>query len=149
MNIKQKEFNNAILLNNIKEIKILLTSKDVNPDYNNSKALICASRDGFIDIVKLLLMDTRVHPSGFSNSALCFAAEAGNIDIMKLLLKDNRVLPFEQCNYAIISANDKNKIKAVKLLWKKPEVKRTLKKDNIELYNKLKNKDIKDKLLIF
>jgi ankyrin repeat protein len=108
-----------------------------------------AIRNNDIKQVRLLLNDKEVVPSLDLNFPIQLASKNGYIDIVELLLKDKRVDPSDSCNLSIRLASKKCYIDIVELLWKNKLVKKTLKNDNEELYNKLIQQDIKNKVSKF
>jgi ankyrin repeat protein len=165
----QEEFENAIYVNDLHKTKLLLENKNVSPSTIKYEAIIIASQNGFIDIVKLLLKDKRIDPSVKNCFSLCLAAQNNHLNIVKLLLKDSRVNQSKYKIEALLSAARKgrflkipmfqniNSIEHIKdsyddiiiILWSDKQVKIQLKKNNIELYNKLIQKDIKKKVNYF
>ena len=131
-------------------VEVLL--KDERCKLTNCFILSNAILKNNIDIVKLLLADPRVDPtesvdsSCVSNYAIRVASENGYVDIVKLLLEDERVDPFDNYNYAIKYAYENGHIDIVELLWNDKRVKCTLQNDNLELYNTLITKDVKNKV---
>jgi hypothetical protein len=77
------------------------------------------------------------------------AACKGQLEIIKLLLKYNDIKPNIGDNSIINFAYSRDKIDVVSFLWKHKIIKDTLQNDNLELYNKLISKDIKDKINLF
>jgi ankyrin repeat protein len=176
---KQNEFIEAIKNNNIKEFNILLKDKRVNAAYNDSYAIHLAAENGYFEIFKTLLKEPNVnHNNKYGRSIIdasfyghtdivllllqdsdlddfyiCYtilnAAKYGHIELTKALLKQSSVNPTEFNNTAIIDAYDNKKFDIVKLLWNDKRVKNTLQKDHKELYDKLLNKDIQNKISKF
>ena len=68
---------------------------------------------------------------------------------VKNLLKNKKVDPSYDDNWAIIFSSKKRLTDIVKLLWEDQIIKNTLKNDNIELYNKLIQQDITNKVSEF
>jgi ankyrin repeat protein len=146
---KQKEFERAFKLNNVKLLKLLLKDKDVDPSKENNYAICYSSENGYLDIVKLLIQDKRVDPSDYDNWAIGYASQNGHSDIVKLLLLDPRVDPSDCDNWAIHHANESKYFDIVKLLWNNNKVKKTLEKNDPSLYAYLIKKDIVIKLRQF
>ena len=122
-----KKMISAIDENNIKEFEILLKNKKFDPSMSDNHAIALASYYGHIEIVKLLLNDPRVDPSFDNNYAISLSYN------------------YNDSNHVSYN-NDNNNPYIVELLWKDERVKNTLKKDNLELYNKLKKMDTKIKI---
>ena len=103
------------------------------------------------DTVSLLLTDKRVDPSHDLNHPIRYSSHHGHIEIIKLLLKDKRVDPSDYNNWAIrgTAASEKLSFEILDLLWNDTRVKTTLKNNNLELYNKLVEQDIKNKVSEF
>jgi ankyrin repeat protein len=176
---KQNEFIKAIKNKNIKEFNILLKDERVDAASNDSYAIHLAAENGCFEIFKTLLKEPNVkHNNKYGKAIIeasfyghtdivllllqklylddpyiCYAAlnaaRYGHIELTKALLKQSSVNPTEFNNTAIIDAYDNKKIEIVKLLWNDQRVKNTLQKDHEELYDKLLNKDIENKLNAF
>jgi hypothetical protein len=99
-----------------------------------------------INLLKKLVIHKRVDLSDGSQYAIRLAAGNGFIEGVKLLLSFDAIKPSYSNNIAIIWANDNNHTNVVQLLWENPIIKKTLKKDRLNLYNKLTTLDIKNKV---
>jgi hypothetical protein len=147
--IKQKEFYQSILDNNIDIFKLLIKDRDVDPSKDDNWAIFNAIEYGYIDIVKLLLNDKRVNPNNSfkeHGNTIRQAAEYNHIKIVELLLMDKRADPSLHGNIAIISASDE---KIIKLLLNDDRVKKTLTDCDLNLCNEIILKNIKNKVNIF
>lgn len=103
-----------------------------------------------IETIHFLMINKNFNPSIFCNLAIIEATKFGFIDIVKLLLTDHRVDPTDSNNDSIRSAFENGHLNIVNLLWQDQRVKDTLKKDDIDLYNKLIKKDkLKQKVEVF
>jgi hypothetical protein len=111
--------------------------------------LLNAILDKNIKNIENLINNENVDPSEFDNNAIIKASYEGNIDVIKLLLSDLRVDPSDDLNSAISICLDYNHIEAIKLLWKDKRVKDTLKNNNSNLYKKIFNTVIKNKVCEF
>jgi ankyrin repeat protein len=155
--LKNKSFIIAIHNNDIEQVKLLLKNKKINPSYDNNLAIRTATMNGGVDLVKILIKDKRVDPSDydffdssiFGLSPIITSSILGHFDIVRLLLEDPRVDPSTQYNCAISSAAYSKQYNIVDLLWQDIKIKNTLINNDIVLYNKLKNKDITNKLIDF
>ena len=110
------------------------------------KEFINAVKTNNLSLVRLLLKDKIFKPYRFRSKAIQHAAFNGFIPMIKLLLSDKCLNPSLNDNYAIIVAYKKDHNEIVELLWQNKRVKDTLKKDNLDLYNKLITKDIQYKI---
>jgi hypothetical protein len=99
--------------------------------------------------VKSLFNNEDFDPSFLENWAIRYSAEVGNIEICKLLLKDERVNPTSCKNSPIIEAFNSKNIEITQLLWNDIRVKKSLQKDDEELYNYLMKESIKKKVSKF
>jgi len=79
------------------------------------------------------------------NFAFIFASKNGNLEILKIFIKKTNINPSLNFNESIKVAFEMNHFEVVYFLWQDKRVKDTLKKDDINLYNKLINKDKIDK----
>ena len=102
-----------------------------------------------IKIVKNLINNIKVNPADNYNWAIREASENGFFDIVELLINNLKVNPTCDYNHSISIAYYHNYQDVVNLLWNLQAIKQTLKKDNLELYNKLITKDIKNKVSKF
>ena len=127
----------------------LLKKKDIDMHNNNYNALVFACENGYIDIVELLLKDGRTNPAYDYNYSIFQASRYGEVEVVKLLLKDKRVDPADSGNSSIILANKNNYDEVVLLLLNDNRVQCSLKNENIELYNKLIKKHLKNKISCF
>jgi hypothetical protein len=142
----QENFDVAILKNNIKKVKSLLSCPDVNPSIDDSDCLRTASKEGYIEIVTLLLNDKRADPTSLNHYSVVFSAINGHLDILTLLLSDSRVNPSNYQNMPIIESYNFKQYESINILWQNNKVKDSLKNDNLFLYNKLIKSDIKNKI---
>ena len=85
------QFYDSILNNDIKNFKILLNNKEIDPSEADNWAIRVASMKGYLRIVKLLLNDKRINPSDEKNQTICFAYDKGFLNIVDLLWQDQRV----------------------------------------------------------
>jgi hypothetical protein len=151
----------ALRDNNVNEAIAILNHKDTVPTYDDCHAFVIAVERGFTEIVKLFLTNPKVDPSLRDNYCISISAQEGREDIVELLLKDPRVNPTATNNQAIkiakhfstfdkpINASQKTYLNIIQLLWNDKRVKNTLQKDNIDLYNKLTQQDIKNTIESF
>jgi hypothetical protein len=146
---EQDKFEHHIKKNNIKEVKTRLKHPDVNIANSKNLPLGIAAQYGHTDILKLFLSDKRTNPSDDDNWAIRFSSDNGKYESVKLLLNDSRVNPTVCNNYAIQAAFKRSHTKVVELLWRDKRVKRTLKKDDPELFNQLIPLDVAKKLKKF
>jgi hypothetical protein len=105
MSIKQKDFYNAIINNNLKKAKKLLSNNKVNPSLDNNYAIRLSASCGYTSIVEILLNDKRVNPNVLRNIPLMDAITEGCFNVVELLLKDERFDPTDYNNTAIILAD--------------------------------------------
>jgi hypothetical protein len=93
-----------------------------NPNIDQTKALICASRFGAIDLVPNMLLDSRIDPAYDRNDAIRWATHSDHLEIVRLLLNDSRVNPSDEDNQAIIHASIQGHFEIVQLLLQDPRV---------------------------
>jgi hypothetical protein len=108
-----------------------------------------AIRKNDINKVKSLLNDKRVDPSKSNNWLIQIASKFGFFDIVELLLTDKRIDPSDIGNLAISYAYKNQYFNIVDLLWEDNRVKETLEKNEVECYQYLIKKDIKNKISHF
>ncbi len=84
-------FRQAIELNNLKIIQILL--KHTNPSFDQNYAIQRACRLGLDQIVKLLIDDYRVDPGSSDNICLEYATEHNHVKVVEILCKSPKVNP--------------------------------------------------------
>ena len=94
---------------------------------------------------KLLLDDKNITPIVLLNYVVQLGVDNNKIELIEILLNDSRVNPSLYKNSVINYAFHQQNINVINLLWKDKRVKSTLKNDNIKLYNKLVQQDIKNK----
>jgi hypothetical protein len=149
---KQNELYRAIEENNIDFIKLLLLNENVNPSDDNYQALSRASELNHFHIVSLLLKDKRIKNINQPES-LNWAVLNGSYESVKLLVEDGRIDVCNMKNTPIKRANresfEPEYFKILKLLWSDSRIKKTLKKDDIALYNKLKLEDLHNNIRSF
>jgi ankyrin repeat protein len=136
----------------IEIVKLLLKDDRVDPTSIYNQSLSNAAAKGHLDIVELLLNDSRVilnDPESPNNYAMKLATQNKHNHIVKLLHKDGRMNPAYCGNEAITVANNQDNQELVDLFWSDKRVKDTLKEDRYDLYNKLIQKDIKNKIKNF
>jgi ankyrin repeat protein len=150
---------------NTRIFKMLLDNKIVNPTTLDNEAIRMASKYGYTEIVQLLLNDPRVDPADDWNACIREASINGHLEIVQLLLNDPRVDPSELDNFAIIRTYklDPTKFtnydweivlsekldKIVALLFKDKRVRNMLRNNNIDLYQELNSKFIKNTICEF
>ncbi len=114
-------FLNAVNTNNLNKIKILLKGSNIKTEILN-KALVVASKKGYVHIVNSLLGDKRVDPGVYDNKVLIQASEDGHVEIVKILLQHSKVDPSDQNNRAILTASQNGDSNIVKELLKDKRV---------------------------
>jgi hypothetical protein len=147
-------FIQAVLDNNLIEVKTLLKDKAINPAQNNNTAIGSASAKGFYDMVRLLLNDPRVDPSDNNSHSLLWSVQNKYVDVALLLLEDGRVDATIYKNscisksfYALNDESMKSKMnELIYALWNYKNVKENLMNDNSLVYNNLVTNIIKNKL---
>ena len=77
------------------------------------------------------------------------AAKNGYLSILKILLSYENLNPSIDDNCMIIFAYNYNQYKIIDFLWGCSDVKKTLQKNHLELYNKLTIKDVEKKVTEF
>ena len=88
------DFLEACTIGNVKRVKELLKDSQIDPSYDNNRALQNACGYGNLEVVKELLKDPCVDPLDqqeglFCNSIEC-AINYGRLEVVKELLKDSR-----------------------------------------------------------
>ena len=134
---------------NLIKFKNFLKHKMINPALNYNWATRSACYNGKMDFVKLLLKDNRVDPSDNKNEAFLLAIKSGHIDIVTLLLNDPRINPCDCQHSAIVEAFQNRHINILNILWKDKRLKNALKNEDEELYKKLINDDVQNKVSDF
>jgi hypothetical protein len=155
---QQKQFLQAIKLNDLNKIKYLMIFEEILDEIFLSEALFNAINQDSTNIVKYLLNDIGVNPSNkgeYNLLAACNNLSNDNYDnnntmeIITLLLSYSRVDPSASNNLAISQANLNELEYVVSLLWKDIRVKNTLSENNNNLYNRLLKIDIQNKIVKF
>jgi ankyrin repeat protein len=122
---KQQYFEDAVMINNIDFVKLLLKNEEVDPNINKF-AILESCRSGYIEILQLLLNDKRINPTEgdkYSNcTPISLAAQNGHLDVVQLLLNDPRVDPSVNENNSIINASKNGHLDIVELLLKDKRV---------------------------
>lgn len=151
-NNTEKELIKYIENNDIENAQKLFSDFEFNYGFY-VQILQSNSKSGNLEIVKLIIDNNLVEdPSIDNNYALIMACSYGHLDIVKLLINDNRVVMldiFDNENKAIQLAYQYKYFDIVDLLWSDERVKKTLKHDNIKLYDTLISNDIKNKVEVF
>lgn len=132
----------AVENNYIDIVELLMNDNRIEPSYCGDEAFECAAKCGFFTIIKTLLKDPKVNPT----SSILYLIHNRDIEILKFIMKDNRANLTLYENFAIRTAFEKEYFEIVKILWNDKNIKKTLKNDNIELYNNLIVKDIHSKI---
>lgn len=144
---KQEKFTDAIKHNKIEVIESFLKDPDINPvDFFH---LTCVSSVEKLVIFNIFLNDKRIDPSAYNNYATYHAAYYGCTEIIKKLLKDDRVDPSDRSNNALSIAYKCGYEEIVSLLFQDKRVKISLKKEKIDFYNYLTNKQVKLNIGVF
>jgi hypothetical protein len=99
-----------------------------------------------VELVNKLLKDKKIDPTLYGNWAIIYASSNGLLELSKLLLKDKRVDPTNDDNRAIIMSYNEKRFDIIPLLWNDKRVQQTLIKDNLKLYNKLREQYLIDKI---
>tara|TARA_Y100001960_G_scaffold324037_1_gene403535 strand:- start:535 stop:1629 length:1095 start_codon:yes stop_codon:yes gene_type:complete len=102
---------------------------------NDNSCIIESSSNGYINVLKILLNDNRFSPSMDDNLAIKQAICNGHFDIVKLLLNDKRVNPADSTSFEVAFKEEYMDI--VNFLWQDERVRKDLKINNKELYNRL------------
>lgn len=129
---KQKQFQDAVLHNNIEKAKRILKNKNFNPAYDNNFAIRSVSEDANVEFVEMLLEDQRVDPSDCNNHAIIHVAKIIYINILEQ--EDNIIDKYKHIFL---------------LLWDHKNVKNTLKNNEPKLYEKLIKRELEKKLNLF
>jgi ankyrin repeat protein len=145
----EREFQTALHDNDIKKVKLLISNGNVDPSYRYDYPIKITSRLGYIDIVKFLLKQPKVNPAGNNNYPLIFAIENGHTNIVNILLEDIRISPSKQIIPAINEAYNDNDIQMLKLIYENTEIITTVRNNDIELYNNIIQKNVKQKIRSF
>jgi hypothetical protein len=130
-------------------VSLILQDKIIDLSINDNELFRTACCRGFLSIVKIFSNDGRIDISYNNNFAVCVVAENGHLDVLKFLLQDKRIDPTDYSNDAINTANSVNQMESVDILWNDIRVQRTLKKDNLALYNKLQKELVHKKIKSF
>jgi ankyrin repeat protein len=147
--LTKKEINYALLKthvmnNNIEKVKKQINSYD--PRIDNNYLIQTASQSGFFEICKILLSNPKVDPSSLKNTSIILAASNGHFKVVELLVKDKRVDPTESLNDAIYFADQERYHDITKLLFEINAVRKSLIKDEPELFHRLNNNYIQKKI---
>jgi hypothetical protein len=121
-----------------------MTTKNIYHD-----KFIKAIRDNDLDAIKTFIKFKKVKVNQQKNSFIIDAAAFGQVDIVSFLLQFDEVNLADDWNYAITLADCEDHYEAIGLLWSDLRVKKTLKKDNFDLWSRLIKSDIKDKVNSF
>ena len=131
-------------------VELLLNNENINFfDENLVWVIKHPSQNGDIETIKAIINNKRFDITEHIASGIISAAENGYVDIVELFLSDDRLNPLQSHSWAITQANKLKHYNVVTLLWRKTNVKDTLKNDNINLYNKLIQEDIQNKVSKF
>jgi ankyrin repeat protein len=122
MNNNQKNIKEAIKLNNIKEIELLIDTAFFTADYREQLIGLSLCYDN-IEVFKLLLEHRKNNPSKyiskcFQLDAIQLASQYGKVDILKVLLKEDCIDPSHNDSYSFRLAATHNYIPVMKLLLK-------------------------------
>jgi hypothetical protein len=136
-------FEEAVIAGDLIFIKKIIKNKPEYLTFDNYKGLYLAAKNDHFQLVKFFTSFDNVDVSCSSNVALFHAIRNNNTEMIYLLLKNKRMNASINNNKAIIYYFDyySNNIdwSIVKLLWE-TDVKTTLKKDDLSLYNLIKIK---------
>lgn len=111
-----------------------------------SKRFIHAVQSNKLSEVELLLKNKNFDDYKKRSKALQYSSFMGLVEMTELLLSDKFIDPTINNNYAINASYIKGYKVIVTLLWNDLRVKNTLQKDNLELYQILMAKDVKNKI---
>ena len=177
LNELSDKFSNSLLNNNLEEFKLLFSQKNLNIflDLNGQNLINSAATYDCFDILNIILKDERIKVTN-RVTPIINSASKDNILVLELLINDGRFNPSASSNYAIINAyetsdikkledvyieynitiNNKlvndihnKKIDMIDMLWKNGKIKKTLENDHFELFNIMKQKDIKNNIKSF
>ena len=146
---KQEEFEEAVQNNDIDKFKSLINDSDIFIAYREDTALRISVSNGNYEMVKLLLETGKTSPKTFNSKCLHYAVIEGFIDIVELLLEDKRADPAADENSCIIHAILNEKWDLALILWKDDRVKDTLENDDKDMYNKVIEKILQNKITEF
>lgn len=134
----------SIKANNINIVKFLLKNKALIIEDSEANWLMKAAlQQQKTNIFSLLLTDKRLDPSSCNQSVLTCALGMSNIVAVKLLLEDKRINLTHNTEqlFSIVKIQNNNEI--ILMLMNNKIISSSLKKINLNLYNKFIEKKIK------
>lgn len=145
----KQEFIEAVDNNDTQKVLFLLKKSLPNPIDDKNYAYVTAAEFGNVILVQTFLNDPMVDPNAYRNSAVTLAVKNGHSDIVELLLKDNRIDFSFSKSIMIRKAYYQDKFKIATLLFSNSSVKNILKEFDLELFHRLNNQAVKDKIVKF
>lgn len=94
-------------------------------------------------IFNYLFENELVQPEIKNNAAISLACHLGLKEIVEKLLTNKKTSPAPKYSHAIIESFNNQHIEIMDLLFEYKEVREALKKDNLKIYRKIINKNIK------
>ena len=117
-----KKIENAVLKNDIFQVKKYLKNKDIDISCNENQLLYLAVDMLNFDIVKLLLNDPRVNAGDYDNRCFIEACKNGSNEIIKLLMNNPNVDISVDNSLSFILVSQQGNIEIIKLLLKEESI---------------------------
>jgi hypothetical protein len=147
--MKEKDFVNYVIANNIEKIKQALINRLIDPSLYRNWAIRHSAEYGLIDLFNLFLSDPRVDPSDCSNEAISRASENNHMTIVTILMQDCRVNPADFFNHSVLNAYSKENFDVCLILFKNLKVRESLESTNTLIFKDLCNKEMQKNIYDF
>lgn len=145
--ISNQDFRYACKKNYFQIVESILNYAEFSLPYSNESLPLSIIR-GNIEVIELLLNNKKNSRYSY-DYAFYYACSHGKFKVIEKLLQNKNIDPSYRNNEAILSAYKNEYYNIVSLLWADIRVKNTLDTSNVELFNKLKQMEIKTKVKQF
>jgi hypothetical protein len=138
-----KKFAEAIVADDLIVVGELINKKELEIYLTNGYAIYEASRSSSVNVLSLLFKYIKPENKDHFSFIMIEALRIKNFSVVNVFLNNNINLE-ESSNEAIIVAYNLKEMEVVNKIWKNNKVRKSLKKDDLNLYNFLIKKKIEN-----
>lgn len=142
-------FSLAAKLNKVDILNLFINRDIIDFNHAGHIALVDAVNQGNIEVVEFIFNHEKFVDSDALIDIIISAIRLKHFDIALILIKDKRIALEKMKNIIIITAIMFESDEITDFVWKDKKVRKTLKNENLKLYQELLKKDMDNKILNF